>query len=677
MRCAARWAAGAAASPSKRIVKHIESTSRRADIQLLRGIAVLAVVLNHTSLNILRGGYLGVDVFFVISGFVIANSMLKQSLLATSARNFFLEFWIRRIFRLWPLLFLTVVTVSTILAATGAGLPGSIFTGVTSLFALSNYRLLLGRLEYFALDTESDWFMHTWSLAVEEQIYVVLSLMVSLAIWRARRRATSPRRTIAIVLTVLSSASLLSALVASTTELTRFYSAHTRLYQVGAGFLLALGTNADSTATETRMVRWSPFIYRSLIATLALLFVIEPVNGRVASLATTVVSVGILASSPAKNQPRSSAGLKWLVSIGDWSYAIYLMHWPLHLLWTELLESRAAGDILAVTTAVSLGAVIHVEFESRTRHLWQGWSLAKSFSVAAISLLVAVVAAGSSYRVVESASEPEIPPIAPAGCTRLDGSVWLVGDSHLTGTGLDYGISDFLDGNCRLVGGYGLILGFEDLAIDASGQRSLRISLSDPQSLINEVLTAEIPPKALLVTHFLTAFTSDPQAAPPSADFVSVAWVDQSGKEVSRTDFIRRLISNLGLIADELSARDGHLIITSPPPDFDWVRYPSDPNSCGLSFGRLCTQLRTPTQITSTEHKLRGDEIRQALNALAKSHSNVFHVPLDSPFCLASGCSNFQDGEPQFQDDDHLNANGVRRVLPLLEEALRQALDLP
>ena len=115
----------------------------RQDIQQLRGIAVLAVIVNHLGVDWLPGGYLGVDVFFVVSGYVITHSMLTGNTQAISRLRFFAQFWVRRVFRLWPMLFATVLATSALLIVTGLGRPDTFITGIASLVGLANLRLLL------------------------------------------------------------------------------------------------------------------------------------------------------------------------------------------------------------------------------------------------------------------------------------------------------------------------------------------------------------------------------------------------------------------------------------------------------------------------------------------------------------------------------------------------------
>ena len=105
----------------------------RQDIQQLRGIAVLAVIVNHLGVGWLPGGYLGVDVFFVVSGYVITHSMLTGNTQAISRLRFFAQFWVRRVFRLWPMLFATVLATSALLIVTGLGRPDTFITGIASL----------------------------------------------------------------------------------------------------------------------------------------------------------------------------------------------------------------------------------------------------------------------------------------------------------------------------------------------------------------------------------------------------------------------------------------------------------------------------------------------------------------------------------------------------------------
>ena len=152
------------------------SSNYRKEIDGLRAVAVIAVIINHFNDEFLRSGYLGVDIFFVISGFVITSSLASRE--SKGFWDFILSFYERRIKRLVPALAFFVL-VSGILICLVNPYPGlSLFTGITSLFGVSNFYLLSQSTDYFAESTQLNVFTHTWSLGVEEQFYFLFPLII-------------------------------------------------------------------------------------------------------------------------------------------------------------------------------------------------------------------------------------------------------------------------------------------------------------------------------------------------------------------------------------------------------------------------------------------------------------------------------------------------------------------
>ena len=139
----------------------------RPEIDGLRAFAVIAVIINHFNKEILPNGYLGVDIFFVISGFVITSSLYQRP--SKNFKDFISGFYERRIKRLVPALSVFVLITSIAICLFNPHPVVSLQTGLTSLFGLSNLYLLKGSTQYFAQSTELNVFTHTWSLGVEEQ----------------------------------------------------------------------------------------------------------------------------------------------------------------------------------------------------------------------------------------------------------------------------------------------------------------------------------------------------------------------------------------------------------------------------------------------------------------------------------------------------------------------------
>ena len=141
------------------------------EIEGLRALAVVAVIINHFNKDILPGGYLGVDIFFIISGYVISLSMMNR--ITKNFSEFFMEFYVRRIKRLLPALVVCVVITSLIVCLVDPNPKISVKTGIASLFGLSNLYLLGQATDYFSPSAEMNVFTQTWSLGVEEQFYLL------------------------------------------------------------------------------------------------------------------------------------------------------------------------------------------------------------------------------------------------------------------------------------------------------------------------------------------------------------------------------------------------------------------------------------------------------------------------------------------------------------------------
>ena len=656
------------------------STTIRQDIQQLRGVAVLAVIINHLGLGLLPGGYLGVDMFFVVSGFVITLSMLSGNTTSISRLRFLAQFWTRRTFRLWPMLFATVITTTAVLLATGLANPDALLTGVASVLALSNIRLLLGRLEYFALETGSDWFMHTWSLAVEEQIYVLLSVVFSVVgIRKAVDHAVRRVRALIAVVGTLVIVSLIFAMLPATSEVVRFYSPHTRFYQVGAGALIALwfarrGNPILQMPGRTRTV--------ALLLSggfLAALFLTNPWSGRTASLATTVLTAIVISAAHQRHHASGFVPGGWLGRVGDRSYSLYLIHWPVQLLAETVIEASYLRYAVSLAATFALGHLAYRYIEDRTRHRWKALRIRRSLALASAALLGTLGVTALGYLRADQVARSSQVENPARRCTNETGSVWVVGDSHLTHAPLEPVLARALDGNCLNVGGYGVVMEVIWLDRESAGRREVRMRLSPTAWLIEQIRSATTPPRALVVVHFLSAFLSDPSTAPASSNFAATEWESTTGETVTRAEFTALFAENLRQISAAMADVGGELVVTSPPPDFDWLSVDIDTTLCSnrIVVSRECAQYRTEARLSLEAHEARGGDVRELLDGLQRDLPNFTHIRLDTPFCGPEYCSNFHDGEPAYQDDDHLNVVGARLVEPILSETLTRIVGTP
>ena len=150
-----------------------------AEIDGLRAIAIIAVILNHLGSDILQSGFLGVDIFFVISGYVITKSVLKTQFINFS--EFIKSFFEKRFKRLFPALFVYVIFISIVVCLFNPFPNVSIRTGFFSLLGLSNFYLFRYSTDYFAQASYLNPFLNTWSLSLEEQFYLIFPLIILLS----------------------------------------------------------------------------------------------------------------------------------------------------------------------------------------------------------------------------------------------------------------------------------------------------------------------------------------------------------------------------------------------------------------------------------------------------------------------------------------------------------------
>jgi peptidoglycan/LPS O-acetylase OafA/YrhL len=417
--------------------------AHHAGLDGLRGIAVLAVVLYHGGVSWIPGGFLGVEVFFVLSGFLITSLLVaewqRSSTIALGG------FWIRRARRLLPALFCLVATIGIYYLFAGAGhaVPDLKADGISALTYVSNWHQIVAGANYFAASGPVSPLEHTWSLAIEEQFYLVWPLVVLAVLWLASRRGARPTRGPLQLLLVLS----LTGLAASAIDMALlfdggknlnriYYGTDTRAFGllIGAALAALLPLARERTVERDR----PPSRALGLVAVIA--------------LAATFTAMAIVHGSTPWMYPYGLLGLDGAVvilivaavarpgcvaarllavsplrALGKISYGVYLWHFPLFLWLSEGATGLAGARLLvlrmAVTLAVSTASYVFIEqpIRQRRRPAWLIRALtplAAGGSVAA--LLLASAASALPVGVPAAATLPKPPPElagSDAGCT--------------------------------------------------------------------------------------------------------------------------------------------------------------------------------------------------------------------------------------------------------------------
>ncbi len=294
----------------------IAPSNYRPEIDGLRALAVVAVIVNHFDRNLLPSGYLGVDIFFVISGYVITKSIASLNL--PSLGDFLLDFYARRIKRLAPALVLFVLIMSLVTVLLSPVPRVSLITGMTALFGFSNLWLLRLSADYFAESIELNSFVHTWSLGVEEQFYLVYPL----AVWWFVNRSNGIR-TLSKVIFGVSVASLIGFIALyQSHQPAAYFLMPTRFWELGVGTLAFL--LRDSALFD----RWSERIPTAVIVASIMLTLFAPQS---AAVAATIAVVLLTAALIAGLRPGMLAydvfSRREVVYVGLISYSLYLWHW--------------------------------------------------------------------------------------------------------------------------------------------------------------------------------------------------------------------------------------------------------------------------------------------------------------------------------------------------------------
>ena len=343
----------------------------RPDIEGLRAVAVLAVVLFHAGIPGVGGGFVGVDVFFVISGFLITGLLWRE--VSTTGTVRLGRFYGARARRLLPasalvgvvIMICQALLVPPLLART------AIDDGIACALYVGNYRFALRGVDYFASKVPSP-FEHYWSLGVEEQFYVVWPALIIGTAWlirRVRRRAgahaTSRQTPYLVVLALVGAVSFaLSLVLTHTAPSMAFFSLPTRAWELAAGGLVAL------TATHWRRLPARPAAIAGW-AGLALILLActrldstTPYPGTAALLPVlgTALVIGAGCAAPLQGCGRV---LAWrpMQAVGRVSYSWYLWHWPVilvakvfvvpllgHAVWVGLVAVLISGGLAVLTT---------------------------------------------------------------------------------------------------------------------------------------------------------------------------------------------------------------------------------------------------------------------------------------------------------------------------------------
>lgn len=674
----------------------------RSDIDGLRALAVLLVVAFHAGIRGVSGGYVGVDVFFVISGYLITRLMLDEHHQSNSID--LLAFWSRRIRRIVPAL----VTMLAVVAVAGAFvlLPWEqrdlLNSARNAVLSIANFHFHGPSGDYFSSDIEMQPLLHTWSLGVEEQFYFVWPIVLSLLMARGRRWAVT------ITPLVLLGSFLASVWSVSSSPSAAFYLPWFRVWELLIGVMLAIGAS-------TMVIRRG----RTAVASLGIaLIVIAAVSydsatrfPGAAALLPTVGAALVISAGP-ESRVNQVLAIRPLRGIGLVSYSWYLLHWPALVLVriATQTESVTRDVFVAVATlplAIASWWLIERRFRTPRHRSTHDKKLVLAAGVATIIVVVIASTATMPRQLRAQPSDPvtsvvvetttpaatdidqtpattpveidwsnhlgqlELSRIVPdlpctdhvlpmpfdPTCRLVDGdsSLVLVGDSHAASIA-----PVFVDAATRH--GWGLVLASQPRCPVVPEARVLVCDATYDdctwwiRDVLNDIVNNANQVKAVVVTARSGYYFPGHRLA---SDTMCSAGLRTDDRMATNDEASAIWRSGLALLAATLADHDIPLVIVHDVPELE--RWPSD-----------CLTRRSPTycSVERTAAESYGRAARQAEEAVADEHPNVSIVDPFTILCDEQHCSPTHHTTIVYRDDHHLTPAGSRLLRPIIDDAL-------
>ncbi|XOV81462.1 MAG: acyltransferase family protein [bacterium] len=664
-----------------------ESPGYRKDIDGLRAVAVLPVVFYHAGFATFSGGYVGVDVFFVISGFLITSIIFRD----IQAQQFsYRQFYARRVRRLFPALF--SVVLASCVAAHFLLLPEELRDFGQSVFSIvlfaSNF-LFWSEAGYFAAAAELKPLLHTWSLAIEEQYYLLFPVFL-LAIQQLRN---PPYLLCVWALLLLSfGVSLWSVSAAPDAA---FYLLPSRMWELLLGSVLAMKMPVLRFQALAEVLAAA-----GLVLILYAVFAFDagtPFPGAAAFVPCLGTVFILVAGAQYQCVVTRLLSVPALVFVGLISYSLYLWHWPLIVFTKHYLGTPLAPEIVVMVVVASLGlSVLSWRFiEQPFRGAGALMSTTGLFR-GAVGVGAMLVVTGLVFDL--SRGLPQRLPESIAGITATSTERPLVNER--CGQGLAH--NSFSDPDCRLLSngpepsiviwgdshasvllpairqglqrvgrnavytianGCAPLLGVER-TIQRRGDSAQYVSCLDHNHAVFERLTASASIDTVVVAarwgfHAQGLEVPGQEGAPRFLQSGSERAVSAADNRVlftaALTDTLKRL-SQAGKTAVVLGAvpeASGHV-----------------PDLLAKSFWHGRAVLPSQPLADFLERQA---PVYEALEQTASSAATIVFVPLHQPFCDAGVCIFSYQDRPLFFDDNHLSEAGVNRVTPVLTEFFESA----
>lgn len=642
-------------SSAPQLTRHHEF---RRDVEGLRGVAVLLVVLYHAGVERLGGGFIGVDVFFVISGYLITGLLAKE--IESSGTVDLVRFYARRARRLLPAALLVVAVTLAVSFLVFAPFEQTALakTGLSTTLYCSNLWFAREATNYFGADAHQNPFLHTWSLAVEEQFYLLWPVLLLIAARFARPFRS--RRALVLMMSAVSAASFaLCVWLTNTRQPWAFFSSPARAWEFGIGGLAAL--RAGNSRVER--FRWLPWFGLAAVAASAIMLRPTSRFPGFAAMGPVLGTVAIVVF-----RERQAGGAMRLLHnstiqlLGRLSYSWYLWHWPVLVFATLRWHLGVRGRLLCAALSLVVAAIANRLVENPIRFSpylvkRSGLSLRLALGLTfCTSVLCLAVGATAKYLQNSPTQAPfteaynDFPQVYSDGChagyENLDSPECVFGDKAARRAIVLFGDSHAAEWFPALEQmaeqRHIRLFSFTKSGCPAASVRiydlKLRRYYNECEQWRDRTLRriAAIQPE----TVFIASYTSDylKRGVTPKQ------W--QTGLRVT--------LSHL-----DLAGVEAILIHDPPVPGFDVCR-------C-LARASWTKQ----NQKCDFQRDLRNDEKIAVLETQASAGARAASViDLSPEVCRGTRCSPVRNGVIEYRDEDHFTATFSRSLTPAIERLL-------
>jgi peptidoglycan/LPS O-acetylase OafA/YrhL len=650
--------------------------SLQLDVQGLRGIAVLLVVLYHAGLPMLPGGYVGVDVFFVISGYIITRLLVRER--ERSGTIDLAEFYARRARRLLPAAIVVIVAtlaLGLLLYSPQEQLQAAQSALAASLYA-SNLWFAHRSTDYLGGKADSDPLLHTWSLAVEEQYYLVWPGLVLLALRGASVSALRWRMVLLVAGVALASF-LVCRHFTWKSQTWAFFGTHARAWEFCLGSAVFLLTR-HGPALPRPLAQLLGMAGTLMVLAAAIGFDKRTAFPGSAALLPTVGAALVLLSG--RGEPGSWAAralsTRPLVEVGNVSYSLYLWHWPA-LVYARLVfgEDSSVAVALGLTAATALAVLSYRLVENPVRH---AGGLTRRVRVSLVgaalaSVATAGVAAAARWTAEVAATSPTQARFAAA---RLDRPLVYRTECHAKFNAVDapdciFGHADagrrvVLFGDSHAAHWFPA---FDELA-QRHGWQLVSLTKSACPSVVVTVFNGVKNRDYIECDQWREAMIGRIVAVRPELVVISnsTAYVDPASGQPDGAVRLEAWVVGLERLTARLVAAGIRVLVLHdvPNPGFH----------VPLCLERAAARSLQAGTVACSFRPAGSDAVRQQVmtteQALASRLAGAFHANLNDALCTSSQCLVDHEGTVRYSDAEHLTATFSRQLAGRLSSAIRQ-----